>query len=150
MKKLNVALIGTGFMGKAHSIATAVVPILFGSPVEIERKVIVDIDEELAQNAAKQYGFAEHATDWRAVVSRPDIDIVDICTPNDTHAAIAIAAAKAGKHIMCEKPMSMTVASRGDACRRQQERRGNDGVLQLPSHARPADGQAPDRRGSYR
>ncbi|RUL95688.1 gfo/Idh/MocA family oxidoreductase, partial [Rhizobium chutanense] len=99
VKKLNVALIGTGFMGKAHSIATAVVPILFGSPVEIERKVVVDIDEELAQSAAKQYGFAEYATDWRDVVSRPDIDIVDICTPNSTHAEIAIAAAKAGKHI---------------------------------------------------
>ncbi|WP_164740570.1 Gfo/Idh/MocA family protein, partial [Rhizobium chutanense] len=99
MKKLNVALIGTGFMGKAHSIATAVVPILFGSPVEIERKVVVDIDEELAQSAAKQYGFTEYATDWRDVVSRPDIDIVDICTPNSTHAEIAIAAAKAGKHI---------------------------------------------------
>jgi len=110
VKKLNVALIGTGFMGKAHSIATAVVPILFGSPIEIERKVVVDIDEELAQNAAKQYGFTEYATDWREVVSRPDIDIVDICTPNSTHAQIAIAAAKAGKHIMCEKPMSMTVA----------------------------------------
>ncbi|WVT77840.1 Gfo/Idh/MocA family oxidoreductase (plasmid) [Sinorhizobium chiapasense] len=110
MKKLNVALIGTGFMGKAHSIATAVVPILFGAPIEIERKVIVDIDEELARNAAKQYGFAEYATDWREVISRPDIDIVDICTPNDTHAPIAIAAAKAGKHVMCEKPMAMTVA----------------------------------------
>lgn len=109
MEKLNVALVGTGFMGKAHSIATAVVPILFGSPVEIERKVVVDIDEELARNAARQYGFSEHATDWREVVSRPDIDIVDICTPNDTHAPIAIAAAKAGKHVLCEKPMAMTV-----------------------------------------
>jgi predicted dehydrogenase len=110
VKKLNVALVGTGFMGKAHSIATAVVPILFGSPVDIERKVVVDIDEELARNAAAQYGFTEYATDWREVVSRPDIDIVDICTPNDTHAPIAIAAAKAGKHVICEKPMAMTVA----------------------------------------
>lgn len=110
MKKYNVALIGTGFMGKAHSIATAVVPILFGAPVEIERKIIVDIDEELARDAAKQYGFAEYTTDWRDVVNRPDIDIVDICTPNDTHAEIAIVAALAGKHVMCEKPMAMTVA----------------------------------------
>lgn len=110
MKPLNIALIGTGFMGKAHSIATAVVPILFGAPIESVRKVVVDIDEELAIGAAKTYGFEEHATDWREVVNRPDIDIVDICTPNDTHAAIAIAAAKAGKHILCEKPMSMTVA----------------------------------------
>ena len=59
MKPLNVALIGTGFMGKAHSIATAVVPILFGSPVEVVRKVVVDIDEELARNAPKTYGFEE-------------------------------------------------------------------------------------------
>ncbi len=104
-----MAMVGTGFMGKAHSIATAVVPILFGAPVEIERKVVVDINEDLAKSAAHQYGFAEFATDWREVVSRPDIDIVDICTPNDTHAEIAIAAAKAGKHVMCEKPMAMTV-----------------------------------------
>lgn len=109
LRKLNVAMVGTGFMGKAHSIATAVVPILFGAPVEIERKVVVDINEDLAKSAAHQYGFAEFATDWREVVSRPDIDIVDICTPNDTHAEIAIAAAKAGKHVMCEKPMAMTV-----------------------------------------
>jgi predicted dehydrogenase len=110
VKPLNVALIGTGFMGKAHSIATAVVPILFGAPVEVVRKVVVDIDEEMARNAAKTYGFEEYATDWREVVNRPDIDIIDICTPNDTHAPIGIAAAKAGKHILCEKPMSMTVA----------------------------------------
>ncbi len=110
MKPLNVALIGTGFMGKAHSIATAVVPILFGSPVEVVRKVVVDIDEEMARSAAKTYGFEEYATDWHDVVNRSDIDIIDICTPNDTHAPIAIAAAKAGKHILCEKPMSMTVA----------------------------------------
>lgn len=110
METLNVALIGTGFMGKAHSIATAVVPILFGAPIEIERKVVVDIEDDLARQAAAQYGFAESASDWREVVARPDIDIVDICTPNDTHAEIAIAAAKAGKHVMCEKPMAMTVA----------------------------------------
>ncbi len=103
-------MVGAGFMGKAHSIAIAVVPILFGAPIEIERKVIVDSDEELVRRAAKQYGFAEYNTDWRNVVERPDIDIVDICTPNDTHAPIAIAAAKAGKHVMCEKPMAMSVA----------------------------------------
>ena len=84
MKPLNVALIGTGFMGKAHSIATDTVPILFGSPVEVVRKVVVDIDEELARNAAKTYGFEEYATDWLDVVNRSDIDIIDICTPNDS------------------------------------------------------------------
>jgi len=109
MKKHNVALIGTGFMGKAHAIATAVVPMLFGAPIEVARKVLVDVDETRIRDAAKQYDFSEYATDWRDVVARPDIDIVDICTPNDSHAEIAIAAAQAGKHVMCEKPMAMTV-----------------------------------------
>ncbi len=130
MKKYNVALIGTGFMGKAHSIATAVVPILFGAPVEIERKVIVDIDEELARDAAKQYGFAEYTTDWRDVINRPDVDIVDICTPNDTHAEIAIAAALAGKHVMCEKPMAMTVAD----AEKMQEAAQKTGVVTMVSY----------------
>ncbi|WP_218186711.1 Gfo/Idh/MocA family protein [Pseudomonas sp. Pf153] len=130
VKKYNVALIGTGFMGKAHSIATAVVPILFGAPVEIERKVIVDIDEELARDAAKQYGFAEYTTDWRDVINRPDVDIVDICTPNDTHAEIAIAAALAGKHVMCEKPMAMTVAD----AEKMQEAAQKTGVVTMVSY----------------
>lgn len=110
MKKLNIAMVGTGFMGKAHSLAMVVVPILFGAPVPTERKVIVDVDEGLARKAAEQYGFSEFSTDWQSAVSRPDIDIVNVCTPNDSHARIAIAAAKAGKHVLCEKPMAMTVA----------------------------------------
>lgn len=110
MKTLNIAMVGTGFMGKAHSLAMAVVPILFGAPVPTCRKVVVDVAEELAQKASEQYGFAEYSTDWESAVTRPDIDIVNVCTPNDTHAKIAIAAAKSGKHVLCEKPMALTVA----------------------------------------
>src|SRR3546814_6803180 len=63
----------------------------------------------MAEEARRRYGFEEASSDWRAVVNRPDVDVVDICTPNNVHAEIAIAAAKAGKHIICEKPLARTV-----------------------------------------
>ena len=111
MRKLNVALIGTGFAGKAHAIAMAAMPVYFWPPPAIAvRKVVVDVTEDLARTARDRFGFEAHATRWQDVVHRPDIDIVDICTPNSTHAEIAIAAAKAGKHILCEKPMAVSSA----------------------------------------
>jgi predicted dehydrogenase len=72
------------------------------------RKVVVDVTNELAEEGRHRYGFEQSASDWRSVVSRPDIDVVDIVTPNDSHAEIAIAAAEAGKHIICEKPLART------------------------------------------
>jgi len=110
MKTMNIAMVGTGFMGKAHAIAYSVMPLLLSAPIETKRKVVVDVDDKLAADAAKHLGFEEHSTDWKATVARKDIDIVDICTPNDSHAPIAIAAAKAGKHIMCEKPIARNAA----------------------------------------
>ena len=107
---MNIAMIGTGFMGKAHAIAYSVMPLLFEAPLQVRRKVVVDVNEELASAAASRLDFAEHATDWRAAVQRSDVDIVDICTPNDSHAEIAIAAARAGKHIFCEKPLARNAA----------------------------------------
>lgn len=109
MKKLNVAMIGTGFMGKAHSLTYAAMPAYFWpAPAIPLRKVVVDLTDDLATTARDRLGFESCATDWRAVVNSADIDIVDICTPNDSHAEIAIAAAKAGKHVMCEKPLART------------------------------------------
>ncbi len=106
-KNLNIAMIGGGFMGKAHAMACAVMPMFFWpAPAIPVRKVIVDLAEADAEDGRRRFGFEEAATDWREVVRRPDIDIVDICTPNDSHAAIAIAAAEAGKHILCEKPLA--------------------------------------------
>ncbi len=109
-KVMNVAMIGGGFMGKAHAMAYASMPMFFWpAPAIPHRKVVVDITDGMAQEARLRYGFEEASSDWRAVVNRPDIDVVDICTPNNVHAEIAIEAARAGKHIICEKPLARTV-----------------------------------------
>lgn len=108
-RTLNVAMIGGGFMGKAHAMAYAAMPMFFWpAPATPMRKIVVDVTDELAEEGRRRYGFEESSSDWRAVVSRPDIDVVDIVTPNDSHAEIAIAAAEAGKHIICEKPLART------------------------------------------
>jgi len=109
MKEYRIGLIGAGFMAKAHSMAYASMPMFFwpapGIPV---RQKICDISMEMAKNAAEQLGYLEHTDNWKNVVNDPNIDIVDICTPNNVHAEIAIAAAENGKHIFCEKPIAMT------------------------------------------
>jgi len=109
-KVMNVAMIGGGFMGKAHAMAYASMPMFFWpAPAIPHRKVVVDVTDGMAEEARLRYGFEEASSDWRAVVNRPDVDVIDICTPNNVHAEIAIAAAKAGKHIICEKPLARTV-----------------------------------------
>jgi predicted dehydrogenase len=107
MRKLNVGMIGGGFMGKAHSLAYAGMPMFFWpAPAIPHRRAVADITDEMAKEAADRYGFDTYSSDWRSLVEDPDIDIIDIVTPNDTHAEIAIAAAKAGKHIISEKPLA--------------------------------------------
>lgn len=106
-KTLNIAMIGGGFMGKAHAMAYASMPMFFWpAPAVPHRKVVVDVTDDLAESARERFGFDEASSDWRAVIARDDIDVIDICTPNNVHAEIAIAAAKAGKHIICEKPLA--------------------------------------------
>jgi predicted dehydrogenase len=80
------------------------------APAIPHRKVVVDLTEGAAQEARDRFGFDEASTDWKAIVNRADIDIVDICTPNNSHAEIAIEALKAGKHVICEKPLARTLA----------------------------------------
>lgn len=107
MKKLNIGMIGGGFMGKAHALGYAGMPMFFWpSPAIPHRHTVVDVTDELAENAAKRLGFDNYSSNWREVIEDPDIDIIDIVTPNDSHAEIAIAAAKAGKHIISEKPLA--------------------------------------------
>lgn len=107
MKKLNVGLIGAGFMGKAHSLAYVAMPIFFWpAPAVPVRKSIVDVNDSVAAEAAQRFGFENSSSDWRSVVEDPEIDIIDIATPNHLHAEIAIAAAAAGKHIISEKPLA--------------------------------------------
>ena len=109
MKKLNVGIIGAGFMTKAHSMAYAAMPMFFWpAPALPVRAVLADVSEKTAAEAAARFGYARSTGDWRTIIEDPTIDVVDIATPNDSHAEIAIAAAKAGKHILCEKPIART------------------------------------------
>jgi len=103
-------MIGYRFMGKAHSNAWRQAPHFFPLKAELKMSTICGRDSKAVEAARAQLGWERAATDWREVVNSPDIDLVDINTPNDSHAEIAIAAAKAGKHILCEKPLAMNVA----------------------------------------
>ena len=110
-KELNVAMIGGGFMGRAHAMSYAAMPMFFWpAPAIPRRRVIVDINDEMAEEARRRFGFEEASSDWRATITRDDIDAVDICVPNDAHAEIAIEAAEAGKNILCEKPLARGAA----------------------------------------
>jgi predicted dehydrogenase len=106
---LNVALIGYKFMGKAHSNAWRQAPRFFDLPADIRLTTICGRNRAGARRAAKQFGWENVETDWRKVIADRKIDIVDICTPNDLHCEIAIAAARAGKAILCEKPLALDV-----------------------------------------
>ena len=108
-RPLGVAMIGYAFMGRAHSNAWRQVAATFDVPA-FEQRVIVGRDADRVAAAADQLGWSEWATDWRAVLERDDIDIVDICTPGDLHAEIATAALAAGKHVLVEKPLANTLA----------------------------------------
>lgn len=97
--------------GRRMHFAYAGMPMFFWpAPAVPQRHTVVDVTEELAKDAAERLGFENYSSDWRKVVEDPEIDIIDIVTPNDSHAEIAIAAAKAGKHIISEKPLARTAA----------------------------------------
>lgn len=128
MKKLNIGLIGAGFMGKAHSLAYTAMPMFFWpAPAIPVRKSIVDVTDEIAADAALRFGFEKSSSDWRSVVADPDIDIIDIATPNHLHAEIAIAAAAAGKHIISEKPLART----GDEAKTMYEAVKSAGIVHM-------------------
>lgn len=110
MTALRVAMIGYGFMGATHSQGFRTAPAAFDLPADVQMAVIVGRNAEAVAAAASKWGWQESATDWREVIAREDIDIVDIVTPGDSHAEIAIAALQAGKHVLCEKPLANTVA----------------------------------------
>jgi predicted dehydrogenase len=97
-------------MGKAHSLAYAAMPMFFWPPPAVpHRRILAELDAAVAHDAARRFGFEESTGDWRALVGSDDVDLVDIAVPNDAHAEIAIAAAQAGKHVICEKPLARTV-----------------------------------------
>src|SRR4051794_4359505 len=106
-KKLNIGLIGYGFMGRAHSNAFAKVNHFFDLDHQLVLKAVCARDASKVKAFAERWGYESAETDWKKLIKRDDIDVIDIATPNNTHAEIAIAAAKAGKWILCEKPLSM-------------------------------------------
>lgn len=110
MKKLNIGVIGCGFMGRTHSNAFGKVTNFFDVPYRPVLKTICARNGDRARSFADRWGYESTETDWRKLVESPDIDLIDIASPNDTHAEIAIAAAKAGKMVMCEKPLGRTPA----------------------------------------
>ncbi|GAA1496227.1 Gfo/Idh/MocA family protein [Paeniglutamicibacter kerguelensis] len=106
--RLRVAMIGAGFMGAAHSQGWRVAPRFFELQAHPEMALLVGRDHGRTEAAAQKWGWGEVSTDWREAILRDDIDIVDIVTPGDSHAEIAIAALDAGKHVLCEKPLANT------------------------------------------
>ncbi|MWB99698.1 Gfo/Idh/MocA family protein [Agromyces seonyuensis] len=102
-------MIGHGFMGAAHSVGWRQAPRMFDLARDVEMAVLVGRSPEPTAQAAAKWGWTESAVDWREVVARDDIDVVDVVTPGFSHAEIAIAALEAGKHVLCEKPLANTV-----------------------------------------
>jgi predicted dehydrogenase len=108
MQNLNIGLIGYGFMGRAHSNAFRKAPHFFNLPFQPVLKAVCGRDAAKVKAFAQQWGYESHETDWRKLIAREDIQLVDIACPNDMHREIAMAAAKAGKMILCEKPLART------------------------------------------
>ena len=108
-RELNIAMVGSGFIARAHSNAFHQVGHFFDAPFKLKTKIVCALDQERLRNFAGQWEWEETSSAWREIVDRSDIDIVDIAVPNALHAPIALAAAKAGKIVMCEKPLAVSV-----------------------------------------
>ena len=108
MKTLNIGLVGYGFMGRTHSNAFLQAPRYFDLPYRPVLKAVAARNEDRVKKFAANWGYESYETDWRKLIDRKDIDVVDIASPNDTHKEIAVAAAQAGKMVMCEKPLGRT------------------------------------------
>lgn len=109
-RELGVAMVGYAFMGAAHSQGWRTAPRFFDLPVTPVMKVVAGRTAQGVEAAAQKLGWQESSTDWQALLTRDDIDLIDICTPGDSHKEIALAALAAGKHVLCEKPLANSVA----------------------------------------
>lgn len=130
MKTVNVAIIGTKFMGKAHSNAWSSAPKFFNLKIKPVLKVACGQDEKATTEFATNWGWGEVESDWRKVVERPDIDIIDICAPTYLHKDMAVAAAQNGKHIFCEKPLALSFSQ----AKEMYEAAEKAGVLHYVNH----------------
>src|SRR5213593_4873805 len=109
-RTLNIGLVGYGFMGRTHSNAFLQTPRFFDVPFEPVLKAACARNPERLKAFAANWGYESTTTDWHKLIDRKDIDLIDIASPNDTHAEIAVAAARAGKMVMCEKPLGRNAA----------------------------------------
>jgi predicted dehydrogenase len=107
--ELGIGMAGYAFMGAAHSQAWRTAPAFFDLPLTPRLRAVCGRNEAAAGDVARRFGWESVETDWRALLTRDDIDVIDICTPGNTHAEIAIAALEAGKHVLCEKPLANSV-----------------------------------------
>ncbi|NGQ96523.1 Gfo/Idh/MocA family oxidoreductase [Brevibacillus sp. SYP-B805] len=123
-------MIGYKFMGKAHSHAYRDVPFYFDSPLQPVLQVICGRDKAGVREAAEKFGFASWETDWREVIRRDDVDLIDVGTPNNSHAEIVLEAVRAGKHVICEKPLAMNLAEAVKMWRAAEE----SNVIHMISH----------------
>ncbi|GIM46625.1 oxidoreductase [Collibacillus ludicampi] len=127
---VRVGMIGYKFMGKAHSHALRDVPFYFDQGVTPVLQAVAGRDENGVKAAAEKMGWNSYETDWRRLIERDDIDLIDIVTPNNTHAEMAIVAAEAGKHILCEKPLALTL----EQSKRMLEAVKKAGVIHMICH----------------
>ena len=108
MKQVRIGLVGTGYIGRCHAIAYAQAPTVFSLDAELVLEYLAEVTPELAEKKAKEFGFKRFTGDWRDIVQDPNVDVVDICTPNFLHKEIALAAIANGKHVYSEKPLALT------------------------------------------
>ena len=137
-RRLGVALLGAGLAGRMHAAEYGrAAGLLAGHGVRLEPVVVADADLDRAESVARRAAIPAVEADWRAAVSRDDVDLVDICLPDECHAEVAIAAARAGKHILCEKPLAQTV-EQGEAALAEIERAGVTAMVGLQYRRTPA------------
>ena len=110
MTNVRIGLIGSGFMGKSHAMAFSVMPLVFSPSARPILEMLADVTDDAARAAAEGLGFKRWTGDWKALVADPDVDVVDITTPNHLHKPMALAAIAAGKHVYCEKPLALDAA----------------------------------------
>ncbi|MEU3885587.1 Gfo/Idh/MocA family oxidoreductase [Streptomyces sp. NPDC029041] len=141
---LRVGMVGYAFMGAAHSQGWRTAGRVFDLPLNPVQAVICGRDGAAARAAAERHGWESTETDWRALVERDDVDLVDICTPGDSHAEIALAALAAGKHVLCEKPLANTVDEATSMARAAEEAHARGQVAMVGFNYRrvPATAQA--------
>ena len=135
MREVRIALIGgAGWMGKTHALIYASAPVIFGNePARPVLEIVAEATDEIAQRVAADYGARRWTSNWREVVEDPNVDVVDIVTPNSMHREMAVAAAGAGKHVYCEKPLGLNA----DETREMVRAVGDAGVLSLVGHNFP-------------